>query len=48
MNLISIWTNIKNNLISVLIPKGIQIPCKISNTYVTSYDNQTELIFDFY
>jgi hypothetical protein len=31
-----------------LIHKGIQIPCKISNTYVTSYDNQTEMIFDFY
>ena len=48
INPISIGIGIINNQMSFLIPKGIQIPCKISNSYVTSYDNQTEMIFNFY
>ena len=48
INPISIGTNSKNNLMSVLIPKGTQIPCKISNTFRTIKDNQTEMLFDIY
>ena len=48
INPISIGTNSKNNLMSVLIPKGTQIPCKISNTFRTIEDNQTEMLFDIY
>ena len=48
INPISIGLGIKNNLMSFLIPKGTQIPCKISNTFRTIKDNQTEMLFDIY
>ena len=48
INPISIGTNVTNNLMSFLIPKGTQIPCKISNTYWTVKDDQTAMRFDIY
>ena len=48
INPISIGTNMVNDVMSVLIPKGTQIPCKISNTYLTIKDNQKVMAFNIY
>ena len=48
INPISIGLGIKNNLMSFLIPKGTQIPCKNSDTYWTIQDNQTTASFNIY
>ena len=48
INPITIGTDVINDEMSVLIPKGTIIPCKVSKTYVTSRDNQTEVLFELY
>ncbi len=48
INPISIGTDIRNNEMSVLIPKGTTIPCKISRVYYTSRDNQKTMPFNIY
>ena len=48
INPISIGTNISNDVMDVLIPKGSIIPCKVSKFYGTSSDNQTSVLFDLY
>ena len=48
INPISIGLSIINNKMAVLIPKGTQIPCKKSDTYFTTKDNQTIASFNIY
>ena len=48
INPISIGTNTVNDEMSILIPKGYTIPCKISHIYETSKDNQKAMAFDLY
>ncbi len=48
INPISIGTNTVNDEMSILIPKGYTIPCKISQIYETSKDNQKAMAFNLY
>ena len=48
INPISIGTDLINDEMSILIPKGTIIPCKISKIYKTSRDNQTDVLFELY
>ena len=48
INPISIGTNISNDIMDVLIPKGTIIPCKVSKIYETERDNQKEIPFLLY
>ena len=48
INTISIGIGIINDEMSILIPKGTIIPCKISQIYYTLRDNQTDILFQLY
>ena len=51
INPISLGINADQNgikIMSIIIPKNSPLPCKKTNTYVTSEDNQNEILFKIY